>query len=108
METLRVGIKYCGNCNPRIDGPALVRALRGSMPDTEFLSFKDPDQDVLLVVSACASDCATRLQPFGPEVSVAGRSVNRVFFEETELAREVMRVLESYRPDSGGNISGLA
>lgn len=103
METLRVGIKYCGNCNPQMNGPALVQVLRDNMPDTLFLPYDDPRRDVLLVVSSCPVDCATRPQVPGPEVSVAGFSVNRVSCGEDELPGAVMRALESFRPSPPGN-----
>lgn len=103
MEILKVGIKYCGNCNPQINGPALVQTLRGSMTETWFLPYEEPSRDVLLVVSSCPVDCATRPQMPGPEVSVAGSSVNRVSCGRDELQGAVMRALEFYRPKGPGN-----
>ena len=97
MALLRVGIKYCGNCNPTIDGPALVKKLREIMSETEFLPYEHPCKDVLLVVSACSADCATRPQPPGPEVVVAGRSVNFISCEENTLPAAVRSALEHYR-----------
>lgn len=56
---MRIGIKYCGGCNPRYDRVAYVRTLAGRYPDAVF-SPAEPEQDydVVLVVCGCSAQCA--------------------------------------------------
>lgn len=57
---MKVGVKYCGGCNPRYARQEFVRRLERALPAAEFLvpvSGAD-DADVILVVCGCASACA--------------------------------------------------
>ena len=61
---LKVGIKYCGGCNPYYDRVALVkrieRRLKGKVA---FVSAADDDVDLVLAVEGCNTACAD-LSPF--------------------------------------------
>ncbi|SHI60171.1 hypothetical protein [Desulfofundulus thermosubterraneus] len=72
---LTAGVKYCGHCNPQEDGPALVRKLQSRLPELKVVPWNDRTYDVLLVVSACPSDCATRPAFNGPRIEVAAGEV---------------------------------
>ena len=56
---LKVGIKYCGGCNPYYDRVALVkrieRRLKGKVA---FVSAADDDLDLVLAVEGCNTACA--------------------------------------------------
>lgn len=56
---LKVGIKYCGGCNPFYDRVALVkqieRRLKGKVT---FVSAADDNVDLLLAVEGCNTACA--------------------------------------------------
>jgi len=97
MGKFRVGVKYCGNCNTIIDGPGLVSDLREKMPEVEFVGYDDPASDLLLIVSACAVDCATRPDWQGPTVVIAGETVDHVSYENSEMLDAVINKLEEYR-----------
>lgn len=55
---MRVGIKYCGGCNPRYDRVAFVDRLRAQYPEADF-RYAQPgeDYDQLLVVCGCTAQC---------------------------------------------------
>ncbi|MCL6639714.1 MAG: hypothetical protein K6T80_08585 [Firmicutes bacterium] len=72
---LTAGVKYCGHCNPQEDGPALVRKLQSRLPELKVVPWNDRTYDVLLVVSACPSDCATRPPFNGPRIEIAAGEV---------------------------------
>ncbi len=93
---LKIGVKYCGNCNPQIDGPKLVKRIKELLPDSLFLSAEDPGIDVLLIVSGCPVDCATRPKFTGPLVVVAGKTVDRVPCEAAEIPEVVAEKLQKY------------
>ena len=56
---LRVGVKYCGGCNPAYDRTALVdrmkERLRGKV---EFVPVGSQDVHVILAVHGCETACA--------------------------------------------------
>jgi len=89
MGKFRVGVKYCGNCNTIIDGPALVEKVRERMPDVEFVRYDDPAKDLLLIVSACPVDCASRPDWQGSTLVIAGKTVDLQAYEDTEMAAAV-------------------
>jgi transcription antitermination factor NusA-like protein len=56
---IKVGIKYCGGCNPYYDRVALVkrieRRLKGKVT---FVSASNDDADLVLAVEGCGTACA--------------------------------------------------
>lgn len=92
---LKIGIKYCGNCNPKIDGPALVIKLTDRMPNIVLLSADNSGRDFLLIVSGCEVDCATRpKQVMEPVIVVAGLTLDSIPYSENELLNELVKKLE--------------
>jgi len=58
-KRLRVGIKYCGGCNPEYDRVAAVNRLAEDLrEDVEFLPASAPDLDLVLAVQGCRTACA--------------------------------------------------
>ena len=56
---LKVGIKYCGGCNPYYDRVALVKRIeRRLQGKVEFVSAPDDNVDFLLAVEGCGTACA--------------------------------------------------
>lgn len=56
---MKVGIKYCGGCNPRYDRAAYVKKLCGEHPEWEWEYAREGTlYDLLLVVGGCTSCCA--------------------------------------------------
>jgi len=55
---LRIGLKYCGGCNPHYDRVALVekitRVLSGKV---EFVAWDKEDLSTILVVAGCNTAC---------------------------------------------------
>ncbi len=56
---MKIGIKYCGGCNPRFDRVGLVAQLKEAFPGWEFLSAGAPEEfDFIAVICGCTSRCA--------------------------------------------------
>lgn len=55
---MRVGIKYCGGCNPRYDRVAAVRELEKQHPEWQIEPAGDGGQEYILVVCGCTAVCA--------------------------------------------------
>jgi len=55
----RVGIKYCGGCNPSYERVKWVERLKNQLGDCFlFLPSKEPNIDLLVFVSGCLRGCA--------------------------------------------------
>jgi hypothetical protein len=58
-ETVRVGLKYCGGCNPEYDRVALVRHIKESLQGkVKFVSPESEGVEFLLAVEGCGTACA--------------------------------------------------
>ena len=57
---MKVGIKYCGGCNPAYDRSEIVNRLKSEFAGQLTFEAVDIDQtyDVILVVAGCRSCCA--------------------------------------------------
>jgi hypothetical protein len=89
----RIGVKFCGNCQPRRDMPALYQALCRAR-DLVFVSWSDPAYDMLLILQACDAACATIPDFAGPKVEVIASSLDFVEHEDDDaLLAAVLAVL---------------
>jgi len=58
-ETVKVGLKYCGGCNPEYDRVALVRHIEESLQGkVEFVTPESEGIELLLAVEGCSTACA--------------------------------------------------
>lgn len=58
---MKIGIKYCGGCNPRYDRTREVKKLMKNFPDETFTYHpEDEPCDVLLFVCGCQTGCAAQ------------------------------------------------
>jgi len=61
---LKVGIKYCGGCNPYYDRVALVKLIESRLREkVEFVPLESARADFILAVEGCKTCCAD-LKPF--------------------------------------------
>jgi len=94
METLKIAVKFCGNCNPAIDVCALVEALRQRLPTLQIVPSDTSESDVLLLLGACTIGCTTR--PAGnwrKTITVAGETVDHMPCGEPMLAETIAKKL---------------
>ena len=93
----RIGVKYCGNCNPCLDGPGLVKALAQATDTFEFVRWDDSGSyDVLLILNSCAVGCATHPLFEGPCIVATSESIERWPVQEHEYADALLKTLEKY------------
>lgn len=58
-DKARIGVRYCGGCNPRFDRVALVKRLEGMFPELEFVPAEaGKPYPAALVVCGCPARCA--------------------------------------------------
>ena len=93
---MRVGVKYCGNCNPRIDAPGIIKTLASAEGAPSFVRWSDPaGYDVLLIFSGCQVGCASHPPFDGPVIVATSESIQRQPVEEGQLADALMKELRA-------------
>jgi hypothetical protein len=55
----RLGVKFCGGCNPSFDRMAVAQILRRDLPDVRWVP-ADEEADLLLIINGCFGSCAER------------------------------------------------
>ena len=56
----KIGIKYCGGCNPAYERVKMVEWLQSRLKDQILLSrYNQPGLDALVLVNGCPRSCAT-------------------------------------------------
>jgi hypothetical protein len=65
---MKVGLKYCGGCDPTYDRPALVQRIKSEAGDSFVWSaLNEEDYDAVLLVCGCLRACPEdELQQFSP------------------------------------------
>lgn len=57
---MKIGVRFCGGCNPRFDRGVALEKIRESRPDDEFLhAVEGEEYDMLLVIGGCTNCCAS-------------------------------------------------
>ena len=94
-----VGVKFCGNCNPFIETPTLLKRLIAAAPDLEFriISRTLPHWDVTLLLNACPAGCLKEKEYRNPVV-VSGWSVEHWEVDEGELVQKVIAAIRCKLP----------
>ncbi|NCB43539.1 MAG: hypothetical protein EOM59_13115 [Clostridia bacterium] len=56
----KVGVRYCGGCNPRYDRGGVFQKIRDRLQDIDFeVAQEGVEYDALLVIGGCTSCCAS-------------------------------------------------
>ncbi len=57
----KIGIKYCGGCNPSYERVEMVQRLQSSLKDRFIFSINDQqDVDIMVCVCGCPRACADK------------------------------------------------
>jgi hypothetical protein len=85
-EKIKIGIKYCGGCNPEYDRVALVRHIEERLQGkAEFVEPGGEGIDLILAVEGCSTACADLSVFKGMEIRiVTGIEDGERFIEELE------------------------
>ncbi|MEF9987756.1 MAG: hypothetical protein RR234_05565 [Christensenella sp.] len=56
---MKIGIKYCGGCNPRYERTSIARQLKKDLPNCEIVAADTAHEtDFVVIVCGCKSACA--------------------------------------------------
>jgi hypothetical protein len=102
---VKVALKYCGSCNPRVDLSRIARHLakvaeeRG---DFQLVPLSENDIDMVVILCGCPRACGNKEEVRARakrSLFTAGESVNRQAVPETQLPmaveQELVRILDS-------------
>lgn len=56
---MKLGVKYCGGCNPHYERSGIVDRLRRDFPELEIVRAGVEQVDLVAVVCGCPVACAT-------------------------------------------------
>ena len=96
---MRIGIKYCGGCNPRYDRKQIVSRLREEFPDLDLFSVREGlEADLMVVICGCSTRCAEH-------ACLKGRLGKAVVAQESDYEPLRARVSEILRCTGGRSMS---
>ena len=56
---MKIGIKYCGGCNPRYDRLEIAKRLKKDYPEELYVhATGEKDLDLVIVLCGCTAECA--------------------------------------------------
>ena len=91
---LKIGLRYCGGCNPRYDRVKVVEKLKKLLPDVEFFNAEEGgDYSAVLIVSGCPTQC-TKIDDLDVP---AGRMIRLNGFEDLLPVRDNIKELGQER-----------
>lgn len=90
---MKVGVRFCGFCNPHFDVSVLLNKLGALTPGVEYIRWDDMNVEAYLYLSGCSRACAVRAGVREPKVVVAGTMVDYKFVPLRELPERIRKVL---------------
>lgn len=92
---VRIGVRYCGGCNPRYDRVGMFRRLADMLPEAEFVLARDAESlCAAIVICGCAACCADT-----GDLPVEVDCVYMKSAEDFESAREKLAQIVSRKRD---------
>lgn len=98
MTTRRVGIKFCGGCNPRIDRGRIAKEVARLLdPAGIEVLYSLETAQFAIFLSGCTANCANKYDANNiPSVVVADKTINSLAIEEEEIVDEIVMKVRSY------------
>lgn len=105
MRKKRIGIKYCGGCNPQIDRSKMAKDIKEGLEKQGIEFFPHTDSplafDVLLLINGCRSACSEedylKTDHNVQMISVKDEMVDDLCMEETTIPGFVIGKIMSLR-----------
>jgi hypothetical protein len=97
----RIGVKYCGGCNPRIERSRFVDELKKKLAGDLALAIGCSTEkwELGILVCGCSAACADRPETRSPALEwivVSGPAVESEPFSENELATVVAMKIKEF------------
>ena len=79
-DMLKIGIKYCGGCNPNYDRVALVKLIKERFGNRVALVEANDGISLVLAIEGCSTACADLTAFEGQEVRVVTSAADAEIF----------------------------
>ena len=95
---MKVSIKFCGGCNPRIDRVGIAAKIKNHFaPDRVEVVYNSLEADIIVYISGCPSSCASRQAASGKShVIIAGTCIDDVVGDEEYLSMIAIKKVRDY------------
>lgn len=102
----KIGIKFCGNCNPQIKTKEILLDIKQSIInkklDIQLVSWDTSDITDVLILCGCPVDCAARPDDMIVRIIIAGETVNYHPCSAAEIAGKVIEILNCQKRAGSG------
>lgn len=99
MNNWRIGIIFCGGCNPRIDRGRIAAQLRANLLMVGYeVCYNSLDVDFAIYLSGCMANCALKYNRNDDCSSavVAAATLDAVAVEPAELVTDIVTKVRNY------------
>jgi hypothetical protein len=107
MNNWRIGIIFCGGCNPRIDRGRIAAQLRADLLMMGYeVCYNSLDVDFAIYLSGCTVNCALKCNRNDcPSAVVAAATLDAVAVEPAELVADIVTKVRNYFEQLERNLS---
>lgn len=96
-KNTKIGIKFCGNCNPHINPMKIYEEIKKKLPPHISIVDKDSgEMDFLIVLSSCPIDCSSRPEGNYEEILIAGETLNRYSCQADKLPGKIIDFINQH------------
>lgn len=98
VNNRRIGINFCGGCNPRIDRGKIAAQVAKIFKERQYqIYYNSLDVDFVIYLSGCTANCSLKYQNSNhPSVVVAAETVDAMTMEEEKLVTEIVMKVGVY------------
>lgn len=107
MNNWRIGIIFCGGCNPRIERGQIAAQLRADLLMMGYeVWYNSLDVDFAIYLSGCMANCAQKYNRNDcPSVVVAAATLDAVAVDAAELVTDIVTKVRNYFEQLERNLS---
>lgn len=107
MNNWRIGIVFCGGCNPRIDRGQIAAQLRADLLMMGYeVWYNSLDVDLVIYLSGCMANCVQKYNRNDcPSVVVAAATLDSVAVDSAELVTDIVTKVRNYFEELERNLS---
>jgi hypothetical protein len=95
-DKLFIRVKLCGNCNPYYDVKLILKRVKLSLGDVEFVYKDDQKFDLYLIINSCITACVEKTITDKPIIIVNGYLINGVECEGDTLSSCLLETLKNH------------
>lgn len=95
-SAIKIGVKFCGNCNPYIDTLQLLEKIKNYYKDIIFVKWDEEGYNLLIILNSCPVGCATHPDFTGYKLIINNDSINYEPVLTTDLFQEIIKNINHY------------